>query len=363
MNGEIYAGGVSAAGDILFGKAGSVVTLHSGFELDDHDNPSILRRTDGHIVVSYSRHGGGSNYYQRISTNPDDFSTFGAETNIGAALGASNYTYANLVEINDGIFNFVRCLTTGGFVSPHYTISTNGGSTWSPVQKLLNGQRPYMKVCRNGANRIDIVCTDGHPNEIATSIWHFYYSGGSFYKSDGTPLGAPPFNVSNLTRIYNGSTVKGWMWDVRPDPQGRPVVVYATFPTELTDHRYNYAKWSGSAWVGHEICAAGGTIYPIGDDSEQFYSGGICIDPSNVNTIYCSRETGSGGSHRNGGTFQLWRTDTRNEGLTWTLTRLLTSADDCIRPVKLAGANKLLFVRGVYTSWTNFATSIASLTL
>lgn len=243
--------------------------------------------------------------------------------------------------------------------------SCSGGAagTWAPVQKLLNGQRPYLKVGKNGSNRIDLVCTDGHPNETSTSIWHFYYSAGAFYKSDGTPLGAPPFNVSDLTKIYDGSSVKSWMWDVRPDASGNPVVVYATFPSILTDHRYNYAKWNGSAWVSHEICRAGGTIYPIGDDSEQYYSGGICIDPGNVNSVYCSIETGESGTHRNGGTFQIWKATTRNDGANWSKRQLLKSQDDCFRPFKPPGSNKLLFVRGPYSAWTNFATSIASLTL
>ncbi|CAN5307377.1 hypothetical protein BH10PSE11_BH10PSE11_06160 [soil metagenome] len=234
-------------------------------------------------------------------------------------------------------------------------------SSWSAAQKLLIGNRPYIRIGQNGTNRVDLICTDGHPGETTTSVWHFYYSAGTFHKSDGTALGAPPFDVADLTKVYHGSVVTSWVWDVRHDAQGRPVAVYATFPNAPTDHRYCYARWNGAAWVNGEICAAGGTLYPIGDEAQPYYSGGICLDPDDVSVVYCSIETGTDGPHRNGGTFQIWRGATREGGETWDMSQLLKVDDDCFRPFKPPGSNKILFVQGLYTSYTSYETKITSL--
>ena len=90
--------------------------------------PCFRRHSDGRILACYSRHGVDDNYYQRVSLNPDDLSAFGPEVNIGPALGASRYTYANLIETKHGIFNFVRCARCGESVGPHYSVSTDGGA-------------------------------------------------------------------------------------------------------------------------------------------------------------------------------------------------------------------------------------------
>lgn len=362
---SIFAGAISPHGDVRVSGA-SPLTLHASFETDDHDNPALLRRnSDGRIIACYARHGVDNNYFQRVSIHPDDPTSFGPERNIGVALGGAIYTYANLIEIEDGMFNFLRCETAGERVAPHFTKSVDAGANWTRVIKLLTNadHRPYITVAKTGANRIDIICTDGHPGEADTnSVYHFFYEEGDWRKSDGSSLGVPPFVPSQLTKIHDGA-IKGWTWDLVGDRLGFPVAVYATFPHAPTDHRYRYARWNGQAWISHEVCAAGGTIYPVGDEREPFYSGGICIDPDDGGVIYCSRETGTAGSHRNNGTFQLWRGVTADGGATWSMTQLTDGQEDCIRPHKLAGTRKLLFLRGRYSSYTHFATQVAALDL
>lgn len=369
VNETVWVGAVAQNGDIHV-SAGQIPTvLHHDFEQDDHDNPAFLRRaSDGRIIVCYSRHAADNNYYQRVSLDPDDVSAFGAEKNISPSIGGALHTYANLVEIEDGIFNFLRCISGGGMYTPHFTVSRDNGDSWQTVTKLLlnSGHRPYFKLTKNGANRIDLICTDGHPAEMpdGNSIYHFYYLDGDWYKSDGKALGPPPFMPASLTRIYDGlASPRGWVWDVKADSSGRPVAVFATFPKSATDHRYRYARWDGAAWISHEICAAGGTVYPPGDEREPYYSGGICIDPEDVNTIYCSRESEDRDASRDRGIFQLWKGVTRDGGASWKMTQLTSGLEDCIRPVKLSGSNELLCVRGKYHSYTSYSTSIAALSL
>lgn len=353
VGGDIFAGAVSTGGNIVVGKSGvSPVVLKTALQEDDHDNPGLLRRSlDGRILAAYCNHNGANNYYVHISTNPDDASAFGAASDIGSTLGTENWGYGNLVEVTDGIFNFVRGLN-GATWTQGFSKSTDGGVTWSARTVWFGpgANRPYFQIVKNGANRFDIFSGDANPDEGATGIYHFYYSAGSWFKSDGTSIGSPPFTTSQFTQIWNGATVRSWAWDAKAY-SGTPVIVYATFPDTL-NHQYRYARWSGSAWVDNFVCNGGSTIYAA-PGSEDFYSGGICLDPDDINTIYCSR--------RVAGVHQLFKGVTANGGATWTLTQLTFGSVKRFRPQKLSGVSAVTYLAGSYTTYTNFGTAVRKL--
>jgi hypothetical protein len=371
----------SASGSIKIASSDAdKFTLHAGLEGDDHNIPSLLvRNSDSRIVAHYSRHNTDAHYYQRISANPNDWTSWGAETDIGPQLASTANTYSNLVEIDDGIFNFMRAVSDAGTYTAHFTKSLDDCASWSPVQKLLDepNQRSYFKVAKTGSNRVDIICNDGHPDEYApgNSTYHLYYDAGVWRNSAGVDLGAPPFRPKDvLTRIYDGTVLTGngksWVWDISSDGAGNPVIVFARIVTNQTDHRYHYARWYDGEWHVTEICTAGGTIYPTSQNGQPSYSGGVVIDPDNANVIYCSRETGSTGSDRwNGGTFQIWKGVTYDRGATFEMTQLTSApAAHCFRPYKPKGSNELLYfttagVGGFYSTFVYFATRIGRMIL
>src|SRR6185312_8935658 len=89
------------------------------------------------------------------------------------------------------------------------------------------------------------------------SLYHIYYTGGNYFKSDGTPIVTSlPLGSSDLTRVWDGSSLRGWNWDLAMGADGNPVVVFAVLVTN-SDHRYYYGRWNGSAWVTTQIAAAG----------------------------------------------------------------------------------------------------------
>jgi hypothetical protein len=376
LGSDLVAGGVGnyTAGTPSVGKIDGIsYTAHVGLEKDDHDNPGLEDLGSNNCIMQYSRHGIDNNYYQRLGTISAGVITWGSETNIATQLGATSYTYANLAKITAGLFSFHRAVVGANPITMCFSKSADAGVTWAASQRVLNGLRPYNKFCKNGANRIDFICNDGHPDEVVgNSTYHFYYDGATdkWCKSDGTDMGALPLTPATaLTKIYDGASVESWVHQVAAGGDGKPSAVFAIFPNRVNDHRYYHAKWDGSAWAYHEICTAGGTIYPnvsgvdgaSGPTNQDYYSGGICLDPDDVNTIYCSRPTKTDGTIGIGGVpgatrgiFQLWKGVTADNGATWTMTRLTNMPEDCFRPFKPNGATELTFCMGPYKSYIDF---------
>ena len=333
--------------------------LHPNFQVDDHNNPAFLKRSsDGRVIAAYSAHPGGLRI--AVSTVADSVAEFGTpvEINTSISVGSPGLSYANPYEltgeIDSPIYLFTRFGNSSGTWKQMMTKSTDQGATWSTAVDFLttSGDRPYLKIVQNGNDRLDFLVTDGHPSSYATnSVYHFYYQDGSYYQTDGTVISASlPFTpATHLTKVYDGATVRAWIWDIQIDGSGHPVILYSRFPT-TSDHRYHRARWNGSAWEHSEICAAGGYLYL----AEAYYSGGMCLDPEDVNVVYASREIS--------GVHQIYRYETA-DGVTWTGSELINSANRKFRPFVPAGARALLYVEGVYTTYTNFRTTIRKLDL
>ena len=64
------------------------------------------------------------------------------------------------------------------------------------------------------------------------------------------------------------------------------MIVFASFAS-TSDHRYMYARWTGTRWQTSEITAAGGSISL--DGKEPYYSAGITLDHEDPSTVYLSR--------------------------------------------------------------------------
>src|SRR5205085_12704283 len=98
-----------------------------------------------------------------------------------------------------------------------------------------NGQRPYTKVATNGRDEIYLAFTNGHPREVATSIFFATYRAGQLFKANGKPIGSThdlPLRPSQADHVYmvgEHDGVRAWVHDVAMGLDGRPVIVFATF--------------------------------------------------------------------------------------------------------------------------------------
>ncbi len=324
---------------------------------DDHSSPSILVEPDKRLTVFWSGHNGPRMNY-RTTLRPEDITSWGPKRNVRSRLpGGRGFTYPN-PELLPAEHNRLYLFWRGSNWGQDYATRSIDGR-WSPAHKLIDnpGERPYVKVDSNGYDRIALAFTDGHPREMTTSIYYMSYRHGWLWTPAGrriARIGHGPVLPRQASLVYNGPAAhaSGWVWDVALDHHGRPVIVYATFPSS-GDHEYWYARFDGHRWVNHFLTFGGPTISP--GTIEREYSGGLSLDHSDPSTLYMSRKVG--------GWFEIERWTTSNGGASWHHTTVVrTPGVNNVRPVVPRGPDggsiKLLWLHGDYRSYTTYMTSI-----
>jgi len=330
--------------------------LRTGERVDDHNNPSILARPDGHLLVFYSTNRRKHLVY-RLSRRREDITAWKRERRVPTnAPGDHGYTYPNpqwLSGERHPLYLFWR----GGGFEPVWS-NWRGGDDWSRARTLIegNGERPYVVYESNGKRRVQFAFVEGNPSETTTSVYYMAYERGQLERASGLPIArlrSGPIQPSQADLIYSsGATgVPSWAFDVGMGSDGRPVVVYATFPS-ATDHRYHYARWNGVAWVSHQITASGPAIYTGGDPN---YAGGLVLDSRDPSVVYLSRQVA--------GVYQVERWKTPDGGLTWNSRQITSGRAGNYRPVSVRGPSfgpehDLFWMRGPYNGWLDFGTGI-----
>ena len=329
-------------------------------QIDDHNNPTILVREDGRIMVSYSGHFYGP-MRVIVSTNPEDITSFGPEANFG-----NNVTYANPYQIGDSTVMFYR---DGDSWHPTMNVSMDGGLTWGTPQTFITGggQRPYVKYAQDRKGGIHITFTTGHPrNEPNNKIYYAYYKDGKFYRADGTFIKdytgtatALDISAGEPEMIYDASKGKGWTWDIALDKDENPVILYAAFPDDL-NHHYYYAGWDGTQWVTNHIVNSGRWFpqTPEGaGEPEPNYSGGMALDPNDPSVVYLSKQVS--------GVFEIYKYVTSDRGATWQTTAITENTPEGminVRPViprgHKPGSFDVMWLRGMYVTYANYLTSV-----
>lgn len=339
-------------------------TLYNNFLDDDHEPPSFVVRPDGVILAAFAYHAGEA--YVGIGPSAGVLPAQANVTNITSQLalpvvqGTHGYTYASIVHLSgpDRYYIFLRYHDEDQLPYFGYTYSDDGGATWADM--TLVAHVTYHHLTQTG-DRLDF-CLSDHPQHgegdnpaIKTSVYHMYFEGGDWFESDGTQIvAAQPFGLADMTKVYDGSTTKAWVWDVAMD-EGNPRIAYATFPgNDGDEHTANRAHWNGSAWVNHEITDMG-TYIPTelatgGSILEVYYSGGVVLDHADPDVAWVSKGLGSD-------RWDIYRATTSNDGASWNLTPL-TSSGKNIRPTPVVGHDgriQVVWMSGPYESYTNYA--------
>jgi hypothetical protein len=383
---RLYASGVAdggqasvPAGTIVLAEldtatgARRLVPLGAGAK-DDHNSAGILPLASGEVITSWSLHSvERAVHLQRRRTDgswlllPPEFTPSPIQrasySNLFQTPGSSDTTIT---------YDFYR----GDRWDPNVLASTDDGRSWSYLGRLLRDpaddplQRPYVVYTPGHDGRIEILATQGHPREALTSIYHGYIQGNTVHASDGTELGAvgSAIAVTALTPVYTATVgAPAWVSDVSVDPASGDVIATFSVRISTTDHRYVYARYSGSSWSVDEIAHAGNALFP----QENDYTGLIAIDATNGSRVVISTdvdpETGApltsvtdGQQH-----WELFQGDLGPGGFVWTPLTANSTADN-IRPVFAAGPNQaraLVWMRGRYPSFSSFSTDLVGVVM
>lgn len=345
---------------------------------DDHNAPAFLVRPDGKYLAFYAGHNNNNITYYRIydvgSSGPEqkfDWSTQPGGTNFAT-------TYSNLFYLSaEGrIYNIAR----GNNRSPNLMVSTNMGNTWYYGGQLttnanvgyVNG---YLKYWGNGVDCIDFVCTEYHPRDYNTSIYHGYIKNGQSFKSDGTLVDSTIFDKTvvptpvNFTRVFAANTVvqgvtmtRCWNIDVQRYDDGTvATLIKARANNSETDHRFFYCRYDGSNWTSTYLGKGGSKLY----SSEQDYTGLGALHPNHTNTIYISTSYDPRDSTINLGVHEIFKGVTTDNGASWMWTPITQkSVRDNLRPIVPAwdkNNTALLWWRGTYTSAQNFNAAVVAI--
>ena len=366
-----YLGWVDRSGNVKVAsydhdtRVRTTAVLKWALDTNDHANPSLHVRPDGRLMVFYNRHDGTQMRY-RISSLPEDVRSWTRErtvpTNTQGPDGKSGYAYPNPLRLSaerGRLFLFWR----GGNWQPSFSTTVDQGRTWSGARTLIRepDQRPYVKYASNGRDTIHFAFTQGNPGSADTDIHYAKYRGGALYGANGRKiksLAELPLLPRQADKVSD-TELKTWIHDIALDARGRPVVVFTTLPSD-DDHRYHYARWTGTRWSQHEITPAGGSFGdPDSETRDRYYSGGITLDHENPGAVYLSREVN--------GTFEVETWRTADDGKTWSRQAVTSgSGTKNVRPISPRGLQSfnddmsVVWMRGAYSTYLNYQTDITT---
>ena len=335
---------------------------------DDHNTPGLLVRPDGKYLAMFAKHNSDKITHYRIFDNGSWSADQSFNWNTQPGGADFNTTYSNIYYLSaeDRTYDFSRGNGHGG---QNFLISADQGDTWSYGGFLttnanvgyVNG---YFKYCSNGIDRIDFICTEYHPRDFNTSIYHGYIQNGQTFKSDSTLVDnnifdKTPTNPQDYTPAFQANTALNgltmthcWNTDVQRYSDGTiATIVTARTNTDSNNptHAFIYCRYDGTTWSSTYMANAGLKLY----SSEQDYTGLVAMHPATPDIIYISttydpRDDTFLTKH------EIFKGVTRDEGATWEWTPITqNSSVDNLRPiVPVWGDYKtaLIWFRGTYTT-------------
>ncbi len=352
------------------------VLVRSYFQPDDHNNPTFIVLPDERVMIFYTRHTDEPKIWYRISTVPGDISRLGEEKSLSTA---NNTTYPSPFILSDDPDHIYLCWRG---INWHPTIARltmpdadgNCKFDFGPKQIVQStGARPYAKYQSNGKDKIYLSYTTGHPdNEMPDWL---YFNVIDINKGNGpvlrdiqgkqlSTISSGPFNVSKsdsyansypMTVVDKTADTRNWVWQISLDADEHPVIAYPHIDQAKTTHVYWYSRWTGTAWRNTRIANGGHAFHLNWNQTERCYSGGMAIDPDNVNDLYLSIPTKSGVFNKDG-VYEIWKYTLDDEGKVVSSEQVTSGSEkNNIRPFVMPGSQnsqmRLTWMNGDYYYW------------
>lgn len=354
----------------------SEVLIRSYFQPDDHNNPTFLVLPDERILIIYSRHTDEAAFYYRISKQPGDITNLGEEKRLATA---NNTTYPSPFILSDDPTHWYLCWRGIGW---HPTIARltlpdendNVMFDFGPKQIIQStGTRPYAKYQSNGKDKIYLTYTTGHPdneypNWLYFNVIDINHGNGPILRDiNGTELkkiSDGVFNVNKtsdyakkypMTIVDKTDNIRNWVWQISLDKDENPVIAYTHIDNAKTSHVYWYGRWTGSEWRRTWVQYAGHAFHQNWNSTERCYSGGMALDPDNINDLYLSIPT-KDGAYNKDGVYEIWKYTINDEGTVSGSEQITRNSEqNNSRPFILPGSKnsplRLIWMNGDYYYW------------
>ena len=352
------------------------VLIRSYFQPDDHNNPTFVVLPDERVMIFYTRHTDEPKIWYRISRKPGDITDLGEEKYLATA---NNTTYPSPFILSDDPDHIYLCWRG---INWHPTIARitqpdandNCQFDFGPKQIVQStGARPYAKYQSNGKDKIYLSYTTGHPDNEMPDWLYFnvidinHGNGPILRDIKGTQLkkiadGA--FNVNKqssyassypYTIVDKSDNIRNWVWQVTLDKDENPVIAYPHIDNAKTTHVYWYARWTGTEWRRTWVQYGGHAFHQNWNQTERCYSGGMSIDPDNINDLYLSIPT-KDGAYDKDGVYEIWRYTIDDEGNVAGSEQITSgSTKNNVRPFIIPGSKnsplRLGWMNGDYYYW------------
>lgn len=326
------------------------VSLPSTRQKDDHNQPTLWRRSDGRLVCAFSPHNGQG--YTRLSTNPDDCGSWGSATAIDSG-GTSRQSYPSLLFDGTQLFCLVRQdirrIDQWKLIPLNDDGTMDGEDREAVWYAQSTSHKPYVIPMADQANgRLHFFSTRWSQNvaEDNREIWHAYRQAGRWHDSQGMEIShldsqgggfyhSPAWQQSGYdrwTRVYTATEPEScWVMDAACDAAGNPMVLWQRETTGDWGNgeffEFWLSRWKGGQWRHSKVCDSGHS--PAGN--QHGYSGVAIFDLDDPTRIFAAVEVDN--------VHEIQRFDTTNSGATWSKQADLTTGSNSPnwRPVAVHG--------------------------
>lgn len=352
------------------------VLVRSYFQPDDHNNPTFVVLPDERVMIFYTRHTDEAKIWYRISRKPGDISALGEEKFLATA---NNTTYPSPFILSDDPTHIYLCWRG---INWHPTIARltmpdsndNCSFDFGPKQIVQSsGARPYAKYQSNGKDKIYLSYTTGHPDNEMPDWLYFnvidinHGNGPILRDIKGNQLKTISSGVFNVNKSDNyantypntivdrTANIRNWVWQITLDKDENPVIAYPHIDNAKTTHVYWYARWTDSSWRNTWVQYGGHAFHQNWNSTELCYSGGMAIDPENINDLYLSIPT-KDGVYNKDGVYEIWKYTINDEGAVSGSQQLTSGSEkNNVRPFIIPGSKnaplRLAWMNGDYYYW------------
>jgi hypothetical protein len=347
-------------------------TLEAAFQIDDHTNPGIVVRPDGHIVYFYTGHAPRSPVWYRVSTLPHTIAG-GFEPRQSATGVDADKSYADVWH-----FSGVGHPTHGRFVvafrAPRpgdpegldrgFVYSDDNMQTWSQEYLFFGAEdtRPYAQYVGDGVSKLHCALSGDHPGEAVAGTCHIYHlvidvaaetvelTNGTVHRTWADLLVNGTIEPADITPVWLASESGGthgnaWAESIALTATGDPVITFSATDDTPTFHNQNwYARYNGVTWTKTMLTDDQRGISGGPTAGFSNYTGCATADANDPDVVWICTELDDV-------QWEVYRWETSDGGLTFSSKQAITtnSGTKNIRPrapVNRIGLEAALWCRG-----------------